>query len=417
MSHKRIRSKYRLIILPYVKQLSVLLLLVTSSLCSMGQNKDELQKQRDRISQEITLTNKLIQETRSSRSKIEGELSLINRKINLREDLISSLTNEIALYNRRIAANRKEIEVLENELELLKENYAEMVRFAQRTNRTEDRLMYIFASADFFQSIRRIRYLQQYTRYRQKQAEEILKSQEELNRLNAGLLAEINEKDKLIAKEESVKKELTSDLAEQKSTVSNLQQEEKTLIQKLRKQEKQREEVNKEIQRIIEAEIRASKKDNAGVFSLTPEAAALSANFEKNKGKLPWPVERGVITSKFGSNPHPVLAGIVVPNNGINIATNANAQVRAIFEGTVSGVFSIPGAGSNVIINHGGYRSVYSNLNEVYVTKGQKVEIKEVIGTVLTDESTGKTESHLEIWKVDQTGTSKQNPALWIYNQ
>lgn len=417
MSHKRIRSKYRLIILPYVKQLSVLILLVTSSLCSMGQNKDELQKQRDRISQEITLTNKLIQETRSSRSKIEGELSLINRKINLREDLISSLTNEIALYNRRIAANRKEIEVLENELELLKENYAEMVRFAQRTNRTEDRLMYIFASADFFQSIRRIRYLQQYTRYRQKQAEEILKSQEELNRLNAGLLAEINEKDKLIAKEESVKKELTSDLAEQKSTVSNLQQEEKTLIQKLRKQEKQREEVNKEIQRIIEAEIRASKKDNAGVFSLTPEAAALSANFEKNKGKLPWPVERGVITSKFGSNPHPVLAGIVVPNNGINIATNANAQVRAIFEGTVSGVFSIPGAGSNVIINHGGYRSVYSNLNEVYVTKGQKVEIKEVIGTVLTDESTGKTESHLEIWKVDQTGTSKQNPALWIYNQ
>ena len=419
MSHKRIRSKYRAIIHLYAKQVCTIFLLFASCVAVMAQDKDkgELQKQRDRISNEISLTNKLIKETRESRSKIEGELSLINRKIHLREDLISSLNGEIALYNRRIAANRKEIATLEGELNLLKENYAEMVRFAQRTNRTEDRLMYIFASADFFQSIRRIRYLQQYTRYRQKQAVEIEKAQKELNQLNTSLLAEINEKDKLIANEESVKKELTSDLAEQKSAVSNLQQEEKTLIKKLREQEKQREELNKAIQRIIEAEIRASKKDNAGVFSLTPEAAALSANFEKNKGKLPWPVERGVITAKFGANPHPVLAGIVVPNNGINIATSANATVRAIFDGTVSAVFSIPGAGSNVIINHGGYRSVYSNLGEVKVSKGQKIEVKQVIGTVLTDETTGKTESHLEIWKVDQSGTTKENPALWIYNQ
>jgi len=419
MSRKTILSKFQAVMSPFVRSVFLLFTLVCLSLSGLAQDKDkeELQKERDRISQEISLTNKLLQETRNNRDKVEGELSLLNKKINLREDFIRSLRGEISLYNRRIAANREKIEDLEKELTTLKENYADMVRFAQRTKRDEDRLMYIFASADFFQAVRRIRYLQQYTRYRQNQAKEIVATQDELNELNAGLLDVIAEKDQLISTEESTKKELTSDLAEQKSTVSNLQQEEKSLIKKLKKQEKQREELNKEIQRIIEAEIRASKKDNAGVFALTPEAAALSASFEKNKGKLPWPVERGVITSRFGNNPHPVLAGITVPNNGINIATNANATVRAVFEGTVSAVFSIPGAGQNIIINHGGYRSVYSNLKDVYVSKGQKVENKQSIGTVLSDEGSGKTESHLEIWKVDQSGTTKQDPALWIYKQ
>src|SRR5690554_596663 len=419
MSHKPIRLKFQVATRPSIRHFLLVLIYLSSSVIGFAQDKDkgELQKERDRISQEISLTNKLLKETRDNRNKVEGELSLINRKIHLREDLIRSLNGEISLYNRRLANNREKIEELQKDLASLKDNYAEMIRFAQRTSRSEDRLMYIFASADFFQSIRRIRYFQQYTRYRQKQADEILKTQAELNELNAGLLEVIAEKDQLIAKEESNKMELTSDLAEQKNSISNLQQEEKSLIKKLKQQEKQREELNKEIQRIIEAEIRASKKDNAGVFALTPEAAALSANFEKNKGKLPWPVERGVITSRFGNNPHPVLAGITVPNNGVNIATNANATVRAVFEGTVSAVFSIPGAGSNVIINHGGYRSVYSNLKDVHVIKGQKVDSKQIIGIVLTDEGSGKTESHLEIWKVDQSGTTKQNPAIWIYNQ
>jgi murein DD-endopeptidase MepM/ murein hydrolase activator NlpD len=238
-----------------------------------------------------------------------------------------------------------------------------------------------------------------------------------LDQINFKLLSVINEKDALLKNEEQTRKDLSQDVVAQKTAVEGLQQEEKGLLQKLREQEKQREKLNKEIQRIIEAEIRASKKDNAGVFSLTPEAAALSASFESNKGKLPWPVERGVITAKFGQNPHPVLAGIMVPNNGVDIATSNNAAVRAVFQGTVSGVFSIPGAGQNVIINHGGYRTVYSNLKEVFVSKGQKVEIKQSIGTVLTDESSGKTEAHLEIWKVSESGTTKQDPALWIYRQ
>ncbi len=418
MNLRAILSGFRQNTSPLSKAAFVLGFLLFCGSALLAQDKEELQKERDRISQEISLTNKLINETRQNRSKLEGELSLLNRKINLREDLIRSLRGEISLYNRQLKTNKEKIDELETELSELKDAYAKSIRFAQRTNKSQDRLMFIFASQDFFQAIRRVRYLQQYTRHRKKQADKIVETKEELYQLNKDLLALINEKDLLIQNEESTKNELKGDLNEQKGVVSNLKQEEQSLIKKLKKQERQRENLNKEIQRIIEAEIRASKKDNAGIYELTPEAAALSENFEKNKGKLPWPVERGVITSKFGPNPHPVLAGITIPNNGIDIATNENAPVRAVFEGTVSRVFSIAGAGQNVIVNHGGYRSVYSNLKEVFVSKGQKVNNKDAIGTVLTDESSGKTEAHIEIWKVDNNGTTtKQDPALWIYRK
>lgn len=397
--------------------LTLLLILFSGFAMAQPQDKAELQKERDRISNEISLTNKLLKETRSTRNKEEAELSLINKKIHLREDLISSLRGEVSMYNRKIKANKADIEKLEGEIEIQKANYAKAIKLAQRTNRNEDKLMYIFASQDFFQAVRRVRSLQQYAKYRQDQVIQIKKSQEDLNTLNQSLLDVIEEKDVILGSEQKAKADLSDDFKDQQKAVSGLKQEEKSLTKKLKDQEKKRNKLNKEIQRIIEAEIRASKKGNDGVFALTPEAAALSANFESNKGKLPWPVERGVITSRFGNNPHPVLGGITVPNNGINIATNSKAIVRTIFEGTVSAVFSIPGAGQNVIINHGGYRTVYSNLQEVLVTKNQKVDSKQSIGSVLTDEATGKTEAHLEIWKVDQSGTSKQNPAVWILKQ
>jgi len=387
------------------------------SFSGYGQTKEELKKERDRISENIELTNKLIKETRATRSKRQAELSLINKKINLREDLIRSLRGEIALYNRQIRSNQEEIELLEKELLNLKERYAESIRFAQRTSNEQEKLMYIFGSEDFVQAVRRIRFLKQYAVNRKKQALKIQETQESLNNLNNELALTIESKDELIQKELATKNDLTNDLSNQKNVVQNLKKEERELVARLKQQEKEREKLNKEIQRIIEAEIRASRKDNDGVFALTPEAAALSASFEKNKGKLPWPVERGVITANFGQNPHPVLAGITIPNNGIDIATNSEARVRSIFQGTVSAVFSISGAGQNVIVNHGGYRTVYSNLKDVYVSKGQKVENKDVIGTVLTDESSGKTEAHLEIWRVSQKGTTKEDPALWIFRK
>lgn len=417
MSSKPTRLKFLQSIRLYVKTAVLLPVFIAAALSVHAQDKEALQKERDRISEEIQITATLLKEKQQSRSKLEGELSLLNRKINLREDLIKSLRREIGLYNSRIRENKERNAALEKELEALRENYAKMIRYAQRSNRAADKIMYIFASHDFFQASQRVRHLRQIAKYRQQQAEEIKAKQEHLDALNLELLKIINEKDLLILNEEEERDGLSKDLRRREQSVSGLKQEEKSLLAKLKQQERQRENLNKEIQRIIEAEIRASKNDNAGIYALTPEAAALSANFEKNRGKLPWPVERGVITSKFGNNPHPVLAGITVPNNGIDIATGADSDVRSVFEGTVSGVFSIPGAGQNVIINHGAYRTVYANLKEVRVSKGDKVSVKQVIGTVLTDESSGKSEAHLEIWKVSETGPVKQDPVLWIFRQ
>lgn len=390
-------------------------LTLLSASVAYGQDKESLRKERDRISAEISLTTKLIDETKKSRSQVEGKLGLVEKKIRLREELIRNLRKEIALFDRRIDKNEEDISRLSAELEELKSQYADMLRQAQRSDRAEDRLMFIFASDDFFQALRRIRYMRRYAEFRARQARQIEKKRAELETKNAALAESKAEKTQAIDEQESVKEALAADRTQHRKTVEGLKSEEKALVKKLQRQERQRKELNEEIQRIIEAEIRASKKDNEGVFSLTPEAAALSADFENNKGKLPWPVERGVITQGFGKNPHPVLGGITVINNGIDIATNRDAKVRAVFKGTVSGVFSIQGAGQNVIINHGGYRSVYSHLKEVYVSKGDPVEAKQTIGEVLTDETTGKTEAHLEIWKVGSTGPIKVDPADWIY--
>lgn len=384
---------------------------------SYSQSKEDLQKERDAITKEIQLTNNLLEKTSNNRDKLQAQVSLINRKINLQEKLISSINSEINSTNKQIADNENEIKTLEEELNKLKKDYAVMIRYAYKNRNSYDRLMYIFASESFYQALKRMRYLRQYSDFRKHQAEEIQNKKVAVNQSIIDLEEKIKAKKALLSKEQYAQKQLSSDRATQSANVSQLQQEEKKLKKQLKKQEKEIAKLNKEIQRIIEAEIKASKKSNSGAFALTPEAAALSANFESNKGKLPWPVERGVITSKFGNNPHPVLAGIQVPNNGIDIATDENAIVRAIFKGTVSAVFSIPGAGENVIIDHGGYRTVYTHLSEVFVSKGQKIEMKQNIGKVLTDESNGKSEAHLEIWKVSSAGPQKQNPELWIFRQ
>ena len=167
------------------------------------------------------------------------------------------------------------------------------------------------------------------------------------------------------------------------------------------------------MRRIIEEEVKRNRGANKGTFTLTPEARELSADFEKNKGKLPWPVERGVITSGFGKQPHPVLPGIIIENNGIDITTEKGASVRALFRGEVSSVIVIPGAGKAVVVSHGAYRTVYSNLREASVAKGDKVETKQPIGTVMTEDNSST--AHIELWKITSDGVIKVDPAVWLF--
>lgn len=415
MNPKRFLLKYLPPIHPSTKWLAGLFFTLLAAVPAQGQSKEELQKQRDAIIQKIELTNNLLEEKSKDKAKILGEISLLNKKIDLREDLIRSINRQINAISKDIEASRQSIAELEVELKKLRDNYAQMIRYAYRNRNDYNRLMYIFASEDFYQAFKRVRYLEQISTARKKQAEKIHKTQQSLTAQIMAFKAEIEAKEQLLENERESRQKLAADIGQRQSGIAELQKEEKKLKKNLREQEKDRERLNAEIQRIIEAEIKASRDTKTGTFALTPEAAALSASFESNKGKLPWPVERGVITGRYGQHPHPVLPGVETINNGINISTSENATVRAVFKGKVSAIFSIQGAGQNIIISHGAYRTVYSNLKEIFVSKGQEVDIKQPLGIVMTNASDGTTEAHIEIWKASSAGTTKQNPSEWLY--
>ncbi len=391
------------------------LVLLFMSLASFAQDKEALQKKRDELNKQIQMTVQLIKDAEQTQKNTQNQLQLTESRIRLRKELIATISGEIRQINNQIAENDALIESLAADLERLKNEYAEMIYRAYVNRNTYDKLLFIFSADDFFQALKRTRYINQYSEYRARQAELIKETTRKIEEKQELLAQQKEEKSALLENEKKEQEKLAQDQNNQKSILSKLQGETKALKKKQKQQEQERNKLNKEIQRIIEAEIAAAKKKGGGEFTLTPEAAALSASFENNKGKLPWPVERGVITGNFGKQKHPVLPGIMIENNGIDISTSKGAQVRAIFDGEVTSVFTIPGAGKNIIVSHGAYRTVYTNMQEVFVTTGEKVTTKQALGILQTDEEEQKTIAHLEIWKISAEGTTKQNPSLWIF--
>ncbi|MGY6561396.1 MAG: murein hydrolase activator EnvC family protein [Luteibaculaceae bacterium] len=379
-----------------------------------AQNKVDLQKQRDNLNQQIKFTNQLIDKAKNEQRLTQTQLVILNKQIEFRAEILNSYKTELRLLDKEIREKENEIKSLEGQLQKLKESYAKLIRHAYTNRNNYDKLMFIFAARDFMQAYKRLKYLQQIAQFRKQQAEAIEVAKEELIQKIDALELRKQEKTALLQEEQKEIANLNGDKQEQQKMLGDLQKQEKTLRAQLKKQEQESQKLNAEIQRIIKAEIEAAKAKNKGEFRLSPEEALISGKFEANRGKLPWPVERGIISGTFGVKPHPVLKGIQIENNGVDFATEKDAAVRAIFEGTVTMVYTLSGAGKAVMISHGGYISVYANLKEVFVKKGDKVETKQFIGKVLTNESTGKTEAHLEIWKISGSGSDKQNPQLWI---
>jgi len=298
----------------------------------------------------------------------------------------------------------------------LKAQYAKMIYHAYIHRNANSKLMFIFASKDFNQAYMRMKYMQQYTQYRKKQAEQIKEKQEELTQKISELEKLLGEKKNLLTTQNNEKKNLDNERNEKSKTVSSLKKKEQELARTIKEKEAAAQRLQKAIEAIIAEEIkkaaeRAKKKNpSATIYSLTPEEMTLSKNFAANRQKLPWPLFRGVITSNFGENPHPVIPGIKVNNKGIDIATSKGAKARAVFDGTVVRVFEMQIYRYVVIISHGEYYSVYSKLDVVYVKQGDKVKTKQDIGMVHTNEDEAKTELHFEIWK----GDVFLDPALWL---
>jgi murein hydrolase activator len=389
------------------------LILFLCSLTGSGQKIGDLKKQKERAEQEIALTNKMILETEQTKNNSLNQLLLIKKKISLQQDLIKNLNGELEHYSSRIDTVEQNIKKAEQELKLLKDEYAKIIYSAHKNKHGIDKWLFVFSAYDFNQAYRRMKYLQQYSDYRKEQVVLIEEKEIALESLSDSLSVIANDKKEVLNQVVEEKERLLADKQHENKLYARLQQRESELRKELRKKERITRQIKASIERILEEERKRKLAANkAGkTFSLTPEEQLVSDNFARNKGKLPWPTERGVMVSSYGEHAHPILKGIKTFNNGIDVSTVAGSSVRAVFSGEVRDVWSIQGRNMAVIIKHGGYFSVYQNLVDVKVKPGDKVETKELIGTIFTDTQDGnKTVLHLEIWK----GSNRNNPYKWL---
>lgn len=402
-----------------IKHISFLTLLLGLCFSAFSQQskRQELESKKSNLKKEIAYKNKLLEETAKDKKKSLNQLVILNQKINEREELISTIRTETSLLDEEMEDNTKQIEQLEKDIENLKDEYAELIRFAYKNRSNYEKVMYVFAADDFNQAYKRLKYLQEYTEYRKRQAENIKRMEENLRLENDKLLAKKEEKLKLIESLGGEREKLASEKEQQNQVYSELQSKEKELKKEIKQREKEQLALQRAIERAIEEEMRkaraeAGSSSKGDKWELTPEAKALAANFTTNKSKLPWPVEKGVITQGYGVHAHPVLTQLKVRNNGVTISTEPNSQARAVFEGEVSSVIVIPGAGKAVIVRHGDYLTVYGNLDDVFVSKGDHVSTKQALGRIRTDGD--KTEIQFEIRKGQSAETL--DPSYWLYN-
>lgn len=413
----RLSGQIHLHMIRHKVMLIMLLCAITfSGTCLQAQTREELERNKRRIEQEILLINQMLQETQTTAELNMGQLVILNNRIQSRQNLITSINNEISHINRQITTINQQIAQTEKELEELRESYARMIYYAYKNRSSYQRMMFLFSSRDFNQAYLRLRYLQQLARHRQVQAEKITETAARLEESIAALEEQKAAQQALLEEQREAMAQLTRERQDQTRNVDQLRTKERELMQNLRDQEKAAQDLQNAIERIIREERRKAEQAarDAGrpaseAFSLTPAEQLISRNFAENKGKLPWPLERGIITGHFGEQPHPVLPGITIVNNGIDISTTQGSRAKAIFEGTVARVFTIPG-GYAVIIRHGEYLTVYAHLSEVFVRNGERIATGQELGLVATEPRESKTYVHLEVWH----GNNKLNPAEWI---
>lgn len=404
----------------------IIITIVIFPLLSVSQeSKEKLQKTKSQLEEEIRYTTKLLEQTHQTKQNSFNRVNLLNRQIEKRQSLISEISGEVDQIQAQLDLQHKHISSLSEELKRMKAEYAKMIYYAYKNLNAYNRLLFIFSAEDFNQAYRRLLYYQQYSAYRRTQAELIRDAQMNIDRKQKELEETRQQKLNVARSEEEEKGQLTEEMKEKDKAVQQLSLKEKELESSLREKQKAAQKLEEEIEKLIAAEIkaaaeRARKTDNRDTktkmksvsteIMLTNDEQILSSSFASNKGKLPWPSERGVITGKYGEHPHPVLKYVKVKNNGVDISTEKGASVRTVFSGKVSRVMSFPNLNKVVIIRHGEYLTVYSNLDEVNVKDGQTVTTKQVIGKVHTNPEDAKTDLHFEIW----LGKTTQDPQEWL---
>lgn len=390
--------------------LAIIIIIMTST--ANCQSVESLEKKIQSLQKDIKLAEKLLKETSKDKQTSINQVSLLQTQINQRESLIKTYQNQINAINKDIQNNKAEIASLEKDLALYRQEYANLIVINYRNSGKANNLLFIFSSEDFNQAIRRMRYVKELNGLIKDKIQEIDSTQIKIN-----LQLEKNEKNKkdketILANEKKERATLMKERDNLNNDIAALKKKEKQIQKDITAKEKQTGELRKQIENIIAEEIRkakereeAAKKSNKNTVDYN-----LSNNFAQNKGKLPYPVEQGIITGKYGKSQHPTQKKVIVNNNGIDITTSKGSKARSIFDGEVCSIIT-QGSNSVILIRHGLYFTLYSNLDKVYVKNGDKVSTGQEIGRVHTDANDGKTVLHFEIWQENRTTV---NPALWI---
>ena len=392
-----------------------LLLFISLSLGLKAQNYQERQKQLEAqkisIKKEIQQINNLINDSRKKSRGLADQIEDIQLKISVRDRLIRINNSQVNNLNNIISNQNERIADLEVDLKKLKDEYSKIVFSSYKKRSSEMKLMFLFASDNINQAFRRFQYFKQYSKYRKEQANKIVSLQEEISNNIDSLDKRKIEKQNVVKENQSVRQTLNQDRIQQNNLYNNLLKDQKNYAVEIQEKEKQARLIDNEIQKLIRLAIAESNNNNnSSNFALTPEGRLISSNFQSNKGRLPWPVREGVITRRFGTQPHPVVRTTTINSNGISIATSANSIAYSVFEGEVLSVYGFSGGNPGVLIRHGKYISNYQNLSSIFVKKGDKVMANDEIGIVFTNESTGKTVLKFNIFNE----LKPENPTIWL---
>src|SRR5690554_3179422 len=399
----------------------VFLLCFQESYAQTKKSRAQLEKEKADVQKRLSEFDKILKQTSARKKNSLGELQLVSKQLETRVSYINTLNREVNLIDNEINETETKIVSLENDLKNLKEEYAQMIYVSSKLNSGVTIMTFIFSSSTFKQFYMRLIYLKQYSDARKKQVAEIQRVNADLEKQRLALEDKRQEKQTVLNQEQIQKKQLDQLKNEQQGIVNTLTQKEEELKKDIAATKRQQEELNRLIRMVIEEEIRLAKADAekedtkttttapGSNIPLTPEGAALSSSFAGNKGRIPWPVARGFISGRYGTHPHPTLRGIMETNDGIDIQTHANEPVRAVFQGTVTKITTIPGMGGTVIIRHGDYYTMYSRLKTITVKSGEQIDANTPIGTVNVNKD-GVAEVHFQTWR----GLEVMDPSIWL---
>ncbi|MDD4544622.1 MAG: peptidoglycan DD-metalloendopeptidase family protein [Bacteroidales bacterium] len=388
-----------------------------------AQDRKKLEAEKAKIEREIAKINSILNETKKTKRLSASQLNILRKKIRDREKLIANISKQTQALNGEIQNTQKSIFQLNEEINFLKKEYIQMLRMAQKNKTSANRLLFIFSAKDYSQAYQRYVFFKQYGQLQKQKMFEIQQKTNELEKKTNELVVKKVNQESLLSQQEKQKSELTKEQRIKQSTINSLQKKERQLAKQIKEKQARRKKLQNQINAAIQAEVKrqaqiaakSKTKDESKtsskeyVMSATPEEIQLSKDFTSNKGRLPWPTEHGIITSNYGTHPHPDIKGVMIENLGVDIRTKRGSSVRAVFDGEVVRVFTGPNGQKVIILRHGEYMTVYTNLSNVFVSSGNKVKTKQSIGIIHTN-TEDVTEINFQVWK----GNNRQNPSTWI---